>query len=234
MPESGGLQTLQDFSGRSMPPQQIHWLDPLLPLNRRSALVALVAAPWVATVSSAQPAPLPRGTPPQTEGPFYPVSLPSDADFDLLRSGRSLYTRGQACWLDGTVNDLQGHPLRGASVEIWQCDHAGHYDHPADGSRFDKTFQGFGRAQVNAEGHYRFRTIRPVPYGGRAPHIHVKVKLGARELLTTQLYVAGDPLNQRDFLWRSLPGEAARNALTVPFMSAPDGLHARFNIVVAA
>ncbi len=106
-------------------------------------------------------------------------------------------------------------------------------DHPGDGSRIDKAFQGFGRVTVNAQGEYRFRTIRPVAYSNRTPHIHVKVKLASRELLTTQLYVAGEPLNQRDYLWRNL-SDAQRNALSVPFSSEADGQRARFNIVVAA
>ncbi|MDO8719951.1 MAG: intradiol ring-cleavage dioxygenase, partial [Polaromonas sp.] len=75
---------------------------------------------------------------------------------------------------------------------------------------------------------------RPAPYSGRTPHIHVKVKLGPHELLTTQLYVAGDTGNARDFLWRRLPDDAARAALTVPFTPGQGGLHATFPIVVDA
>src|SRR5690606_22070206 len=135
-------------------------------------------------------------------------------------------------WVDGTVSDLQGKPVAGAQVEIWQCDEAGHYHHPGDGNRADRSFQGFGRVTVDAAGRYRFRTIRPVAYSGRTPHIHVKVKLSGKELLTTQLYVEGDPHNARDFLWRNL-GE--RSALvTVPFRPGADGLQANFPIVVAA
>jgi protocatechuate 3,4-dioxygenase, beta subunit len=86
---------------------------------------------------------------------------------------------------------------------------------------------------AGADGRYRFRTIRPAPYTGRTPHIHVKVKLERRELLTTQLYVAGDPHNGRDFLWRQL-GEEGQRALTVPFVQGPDGLRASFPIVLAS
>jgi protocatechuate 3,4-dioxygenase beta subunit len=120
----------------------------------------------------------------------------------------------------------------GATVEIWQCDEAGHYHHPGDGGRADPAFQGFGRVTVGADGRYRFRTLRPVPYSGRTPHIHVKVKSGRRELLTTQLYVQGDPQNERDFLWRRMD-EEDRRALTVPFRAGSDGLQATFPIVVA-
>ena len=172
-------------------------------------------------------------TPTQTEGPFYPVQLPTDNDGDLLRNGSAAYRRGTPVWLDGVVTDTTGTPVRGAQVEIWQCDHQGHYHHPGDGGRADPDFQGFGRVTVDREGRYRFRAIRPVAYSGRTPHIHVKVRLGARELLTTQLYVAGDPGNARDFLWRNLRTEADRAALTVPFQSGSEGLQARFPIVLA-
>jgi len=202
-------------------------------LNRRAATAALVSFPMVWTGVRAQPAPTRRYTPAQTEGPFYPVSLPKDTDFDLLRNGSVDYRRGQPSWVEGIVADLQGKPVAGAQVEIWQCDEGGHYHHPGDGGKADPAFQGFGRVAVGADGRYRFRTIRPVAYGGRTPHIHVKVKLGARELLTTQLYVEGDPHNERDFIWRRLD-EQARAMVTVPFVSGADGLRATFPIVVSA
>ncbi len=202
-------------------------------LPRRTVAAALVFAPVVWRSARAQ-APAARiATPAQTEGPFYPVALPKDSDHDLLRNGALRYGRGQPAWVDGSVTDLAGKPLAGAQVEIWQCDEAGHYHHPGDGGRADPAFQGFGRVTAGADGSYRFRTIRPVAYGGRTPHIHMKVKLGGRELLTTQMYVAGDPHNERDFLWRRLP-EAQRAALTVPFRAVADGLQASFPIVVAA
>jgi protocatechuate 3,4-dioxygenase beta subunit len=172
-----------------------------------------------------------RPTPAQTEGPFYPVKLPDDTDFDLLAQGKLRYTRGAATWLDGTVTDTAGRPLRGAVVEIWQCDEQGHYHHPGDGGAADPAFQGFGRVVAGTDGSYRFRTIRPAPYTGRTPHIHLKVRLAQRELLTTQLYVEGDPGNARDFLWRRLSAED-RAAITVPFAPVADGLQARFGIVV--
>ena len=202
-------------------------------LPRRSVAAALVFAPMVWRSVRAQSAPPRIATPQQTEGPFYPLVLPKDTDYDLLKNGSLRYGRGQPAWVDGSVSDLAGKPLAGAQVEIWQCDEAGHYHHPGDGGRADPAFQGFGRVTVGADGSYRFRTIRPVPYGGRTPHIHLKVKLGARELLTTQLYVEGDPHNERDGLWRRLP-PPERAAVTVPFRAGSDGLQANFAIVVAA
>lgn len=200
---------------------------------RRATAAALVFAPAVLWLRvHAQPAArLP--TPSQTEGPFYPVRLPADSDGDLLRNGSVRYDKGQPAWVDGTVTDVEGRPLAGAAVEIWQCDQDGRYHHPGDGGRADPAFQGFGRVVVGTDGRYRFRTIRPVPYSGRTPHIHVKVRLGPRELLTTQLYVQGDPHNERDGLWRRLDAQA-RAAVTVPFRAGAEGLQATFPIVVAA
>ena len=181
---------------RPVPPPS----SPAALLRRRTVAAALVAAPVLWLGPRAQPAASRRATPAQTEGPFYPVVLPRDSDHDLLRNGALIYPEGQSAWIEGSVSDLAGKPVAGAQVEIWQCDHAGHYHHPGDGDRGDRRFQGFGRVTVGADGSYRFRTLRPVAYAGRTPHIHVKVRLGQRELLTTQLYVAGDPGNPRDFL----------------------------------
>jgi protocatechuate 3,4-dioxygenase beta subunit len=201
-------------------------------IPRRTLTAALVAMPALWLGVRAQQAQPRIATPSQTEGPFYPVELPKDADFDLLRNGNLNYGRGQPAWVEGNVTDLQGKPLAGAQVEIWQCDEAGHYHHPGDGGKADAAFQGFGRVSVGADGRYRFRTIKPVAYSGRTPHIHVKVKLAQRELLTTQLYVQGDPGNERDILWRRLDARS-RSAITVPFRSAEGGLLAQFPITVS-
>ena len=206
---------------------------PVRTLSRRAASVALIAAPYLWLGNRAQAQAARQLTPSQTEGPFYPVRLPKDSDYDLLRNGMLDYATGQPVWVQGNVTDIDGKPVAGAQVEIWQADYAGHYDHPGDGSRADPAFQGFGRVMVGADGSYRFRTIRPVPYTGRAPHIHFKVKLGSRELLTTQLYVEGDPGNARDGIWRSMR-EADRAAVTAAFKPGSDGLLAQFPIVVRA
>ena len=202
-------------------------------VGRRRAAVALLAAPWVWTGTRAQPAEPLRPTPRQTEGPFYPVALPADTDHDLLKNGALRYSHGAPAWVEGTVTDVDGRPLQGAQVEIWQCDQAGHYHHPQDGGRADPAFQGFGRVALGRDGAWRFYTLRPAPYSGRTPHIHLKVRLGQRELLTTQLYVEGDPGNARDFLWRSLDAPG-RSALTRPYLAEGGTLRARYALVVAA
>jgi protocatechuate 3,4-dioxygenase, beta subunit len=199
---------------------------------RRQLACALIAAPALVlpTWLRAQSKPL---TPWQSEGPFYPDELPADHDGDLLTHGALRYGQGQAAVLSGTVSDAQGRALRGAVVDIWQCDHLGRYRHPRDGNRCDAAFQGFGRVRTDEEGRYRFRTIRPAAYSGRTPHIHVKVSLAGRQLLTTQLYVQGDAGNAKDGLYRSL-SEPERSALTVPFRPDAEGLRAVFEMVVAA
>jgi protocatechuate 3,4-dioxygenase, beta subunit len=204
-------------------------------LLRQSSLAAAIALPslsvlWPITTSHAQAAR--RPTPAQTEGPYYPDQMPQDTDFDLLKNGNRQYSKGQAAWLGGSVTDVQGKPISGATVEIWQCDAQGHYHHSRAGGRADADFQGFGRVRAGADGSYRFRTLRPSPYVGRTPHIHVKVWLDKHELLTTQLYVQGDAGNERDFLWRSLK-DADRQALTVPFVQGADGMQAQFAVVLA-
>ena len=202
-------------------------------LQQGAGAAAALAMPalWLGP-RAAPPSPL-RATPAQVEGPFYPQALPADHDHDLLRQGARRYQAGAPVWLDGSVRDLAGRPVTGALVEIWQCDAEGHYHHPGDGGRANPDFQGYGRVAADADGRYRFRTLRPAPYPGRTPHIHLKVRLGGRELLTTQLYVEGEARNARDFLWRALR-EDERAALTVPFVPGSDGLQARFPIVVAA
>ncbi len=192
---------------------------------------ALIVAPALLRKARAQEAL--RPTPAQTEGPFYPVVMPEDSDADLLANGKLNYAPGQPAWLEGRLTDVTGKALAGATIEIWQCDQQGHYHHPGDGGRADPAFQGFGRAGVGADGSYRFRTLRPAHYAGRTPHIHLKVKLARRELLTTQLYVQGDPHNAQDALWRRL-GDADRAALTRPFEAVADGVRVRFDLVVQA
>jgi protocatechuate 3,4-dioxygenase beta subunit len=151
-------------------------------------------------------------TPPVTEGPFYPDKLPLDTDNDLIIVGDSVTPAvGEITHLTGRILDAGGSPVRDATIEIWQCDAHEVYHHTADLSstrnQRDTNFQGFGRFTTGSGGEYRFRTIKPVPYPGRpAPHIHVKVKKGDRELLTTQINIAGHPGNAVDGIVRSAGG----------------------------
>lgn len=161
-------------------------------------------------------------TPAQTAGPFYPEDLPLDPDADLVQvAGRDREASGTVLHLTGRVLDPEGRAIRAAGVEIWQCDAFGHYHHPADrGGRADPDFQGFGMTTSRDDGSYRFRTIAPVPYPGRTPHIHVRVVPRHGGDLITQMYVEGHPLNQRDGLWRRLGADAG--LVTVALEPAPD------------
>jgi protocatechuate 3,4-dioxygenase, beta subunit len=179
------------------------------------AIVSSILPPTVARTMAAQPTALPA-TPKQTAGPFYPVDWSGDADSDLVRvAGEAARAQGTVTHLRGRVLDLRGEPIRGAIVEIWQCDAFGRYRHPRDRQDGrDPGFQGRGRAAVAADGGFAFRTIRPVSYPGRTPHIHVGVAAPGRgEALVTQFYVAGEPLNERDGLFNSLRDPRQRDAV---------------------
>ncbi len=161
-------------------------------------------------------------TPAQTEGPFYPNKLPLDTDNDLLVINDGITPAvGEVTHLTGKILDAKGDPLKNAVVEIWQCDANGVYLHTRDSDKNkdkqDKNFQGFGRFVTGSTGEYYFRTIKPVPYPGRTPHIHFKVKQGRKELLTTQLYVKGHTGNDKDFIWKGTKEGKPRDAITVDF-----------------
>jgi protocatechuate 3,4-dioxygenase beta subunit len=145
-------------------------------------------------------------TPQQTEGPFYPTSFPADMDNDLVQvRGQTAQAMGTVLHLQGRVLDLDGRPVQGAMVEIWQCDAQGLYDHPRQPGRErrDSAFQGYGRMLAGGDGAYSFRTLKPVAYPGRAPHIHFKVAISNGRLLTSQFYIAGEPGNERDSVFRA-------------------------------
>jgi len=179
-------------------------------------------------------------TPRQTEGPFYPDKLPLDTDNDLIIVNDNLTPAlGEVTWVSGRVLDSRGDPIRNALVEIWQCDANGVYIHTGNfggQSNKDKNFQGFGRFLTGSTGEYVFRTIKPVAYPGRTPHIHYKVKRNGKELLTTQCYVKGNPSNERDGVWRGIGDGKARASVTVDFAplkgSRVGELAARFDIVL--
>jgi len=197
--------------------------------TRRRVLAGIAAAgtlllplrPWANVVA----------TPAMSEGPFYPER------FDPLPSARLL--RGSSpgaepLRLEGRVRDVEGRPLAGARVEIWQCDATGRYHHSRD-SRADERdphFAGFGWTPTDEQGRYAFDTIRPVPYPGRTPHIHLAVREGERRRLVTQIFVEGEAGNARDVLYRWLP-DRAKALLTVRLVAEPAGLRGTFDVVVA-
>jgi protocatechuate 3,4-dioxygenase beta subunit len=203
------------------------------PLARRrrqlllGAGAAVLAMPvWTATA---------RTLAPMTDGPFYPPRAWreqwSDWDADLSRvqrEGRVLLARGEILGLDLQLTDTHGQRIDHADVEIWQCDALQAYRHPGVATvagSFDAGFQGFGASRSDAQGGVRFRTIKPVPYPGRTPHIHVKLRHASFGELSSQLFIEGDAGNARDFLWRSLD-ETDRDQLAMRLLpaSADSGL----------
>lgn len=178
-------------------------------------------------------------TPRQTEGPFYPNHLPLDTDNDLIIVNDGLTSAiGTITHLSGRVLDGRGDPIRNALVEIWQVDNNGVYLHSgsANHESRDKNFQGFGRFLTGTTGEYYFRTVKPVPYPGRTPHIHFAIKMKGKKELITQCYIKGEPQNERDGVLRNIRDPKARESVIVdfaPLKSSRIGeVAARFDIVL--
>lgn len=177
-------------------------------------------------------------TPRQTEGPYYPDRLPLDTDNDLLIVNDAVTPAiGEITYLSGRVCDIRGMPLRNALVEIWQCDGHGVYLHTSDKhAQRDANFQGFGRFMTGSNGEYLFRTIKPVPYPGRTPHIHFAVKTRGRDKFTTQCYIKGHSGNENDGVLKGVTDPKARAAIIIPFAPLAGAKHgelaARFDIVL--
>ena len=190
------------------------------PSRRQLLIIAAGAA-----ASSLVPAWALERTPAMTEGPFYPraVDMPLDDDNDLTRiKGKDGVAGGTLLDLTGRVVDTGGNGVANSIVEIWQCNNHGRYHDSRDTSSAprDPFFQGFGKTLADAEGRFRFRTIRPVAYPGRVPHIHFKVKAKSFRELTTQMFVAGDPGLERDGVWRSLRSADAKKQLAIELKPA--------------
>lgn len=210
--------------------------------NRRHFLGALaLGASSAFTARGAFAEELTR-TPTTNEGPFFPNKLPLDTDNDLLIINDAITPAvGEVTHLSGRLLDAKGAPLRNAIIEIWQCDRDGTYlkQYTRDGDQFDTNFQGYGRFLTSSTGEYYFRTIKPVSYSGRpAPHIHFKIKTKGHEPFTTQLFVKGEPGNERDHIWRRIGDEPTRSLVTVDFAPVKGSrigeLAARFDILLGA
>lgn len=198
-----------------------------------------MALTWVPTPSLLADAATLVPTPRQSTGPFYPATFPADSDNDLVQvAGKSDRASGVITRLVGRVSDERGRVLSGARIEIWQCNAFGRYHHPRDrrNAPLDEYFQGYGRFTTGDDGMYQFRTIRPVPYPGRAPHVHFAISATNVETLVTQMYVAGEPQNESDFLLGSVRDRRARESLIVSLEDnprAPGELVGRFDLVLS-
>ena len=178
-------------------------------------------------------------TPRQTEGPFYPDKLPLDTDNDLIILNDHLTPAvGEITHLTGRILDASGSPVRNAVVEIWQVDASGAYVHTrsANGEKRDGNFQGFGRFLTGSTGEYYFRTIKPVAYPGRTPHIHYKIKVKGQEDFTTQCYIKGHPRNAKDGVLRGVRDEKQRASVQVDFTPIEESkageLAAKFDVIM--
>lgn len=200
--------------------------------SRRRLLITTATGAACASLGTPALASPRRALAAMTDGPFYPPSrwrergpLAGDWDADLTRverHGQIQTARGEHLSLQLRLADSQDRLVDHAQIEIWQCDLLAQYRHPQVellGGAFDPGFQGFGVAKSGANGVVRMRTIKPVAYPGRTPHIHVKVRHASFGEFTSQLFIAGDPGNPRDFLWRAVP-EAQRSSHDLRLMPA--------------
>jgi protocatechuate 3,4-dioxygenase beta subunit len=178
-------------------------------------------------------------TPQMTEGPFYPDKMPLDTDNDLLVINDSITPAvGEITHLTGRILSAAGEPIRNAFVEIWQVDNNAVYLHTADrtGKSPDQNFQGYGRFMTDSKGNYYFRTVKPVPYPGRTPHIHFAVSKNGHRLWTTQLFVTGHEGNARDGIFQRIGDPKLQALVSSEFKPIPDSkigeLAASFDIIV--
>lgn len=143
-------------------------------------------------------------------------------DLSTTRSGaqRAL---GQRIWVAGRVVDQDGSPVAGAVIEIWQANAAGKYVHEMDrfDAPIDPNFTGIGRIVTDAEGCYKFQSIKPGAYPvmesdwwWRPPHIHFSI-LGPSWMsrFVTQIFFPGEPLNETDLLLNAVPDMEVRQRL---------------------
>lgn len=198
-------------------------------LTRRGLLATGAAAGFSVPAQALVP------TPRQTTGPFYPDVLPPESDFDLVTMAGKAPATGEVIGIEGRVLDIDGRPVRGAVVELWQANAYGRYAHSGDRSDvpLDPNFQGYGVVRADDAGRYRFRTIRPGLYSGRTRHVHFSVRGPGFEDKPMQMYFAGEAGNTRDFLYAALQDHESRQAVTVDFVQGsgaePIGI---FDIVV--
>ncbi len=208
-------------------------------MNRRR-LISLLAsltplALFQASAARAQAGPGKlKSTPQDALGPFYPPQWSGDVDNDLLTFSGKAFAAGTPLALSGRVLSTDGSVLVGAQVEIWQTDHTGKYRHPGDDGEGParRGFQGFGRTRTDAAGNYAFRTIKPVYYSSRPPHIHFKVAAPGHRELVTQMYFVGENVERG----MSFAFSRERDVLTVKPTALRDGdrdgLAARFDLVL--
>jgi len=184
-------------------------------MRRRDVLGLAVAAGGFALSGrfSAALAQALKRTPGEILGPFYPILKRPEPTADLtIIPGKPGRAAGQVIHVMGRVLNVQGDPVRGARVELWQANTHGRYTHPSDTNPapLDPNFEGFAVQTTDGEGRYRFKTIKPGAYPAtpswmRPPHLHFEVT-GKVNRTITQMYFPGDPLNDKDLLLQNVRG----------------------------
>jgi protocatechuate 3,4-dioxygenase beta subunit len=178
-------------------------------------------------------------------GPVYGYGKIGPVDNDLTRqhAGEPL---GERMIVEGRVLDGDGRPVPNTLVEVWQANAAGRYVHKVDQhpAPLDPNFTGAGRTVTDADGRYRFLTIKPGAYpwrnhpnAWRPAHLHFSLfGQNFTTRLVTQMYFPGDPLMPFDPIFNSVPDERARDRMISRFeleLTEPEwALGFRFDIVL--
>jgi len=181
-------------------------------------------------------------TPGEILGPFYPVIKRVEQGADLTTiPGRQGRATGQVIHVMGRVLNVEGQPVRGARIELWQANAQGRYSHPSDTNPapLDPNFEGFAVQNTDAECQYRFKTIKPGAYPAtanwmRPPHLHFDVT-GKINRVITQMYFPGESLNDKDLLLQNI--RANKESLIAKVLPPtadvePDSLTVVWDIVV--
>jgi protocatechuate 3,4-dioxygenase beta subunit len=207
----------------------------------------LLYPPYTSTVRRAPLKPLiqlPHGLADLTAPLFGYLPL-GETDNDLTRQ-HAAEPQGERIVVAGRVIDEDGRPVPGTLVELWQCNAAGRYWHQRDNhpAPLDPNFTGAGRTMTDADGGYRFVTVKPGAYpwrnhpnAWRPAHIHFSLfGTSFQSRLVTQMYFPGDPLFFQDPIFNSIPDARARERLISRFdleLTEPEwALGYRFDIVL--
>ena len=177
-------------------------------------------------------------TPQDALGPYYPPQWSGEIDNDLVHFNGKDYAHGVLMLQSGRVLSSDGSVIANAQIDIWQTDATGKYRHPGDDGEgpAQRGFQGYGRTRSDTQGHYAFRTIQPVIYGGRPPHLHLKVTAAGHRELVTQMYFAGQNTESNRF-FNGFSKERDTLTITPSKIQTPiagrASIAARFDVVLA-
>ena len=165
-------------------------------------------------------------------GPVWLASKVAQGENNLAFLKPGVQALGSLTRVSGHVRDEDGRPVRGAMIEVWQCNAAGKYAHAADqrAAPLDPDFRGSGRVLTDDSGRYEFLTIKPAAYPvpdtnhwWRPPHIHFSIYGdGIMSRLVTQMYFPGEPLNAHCLILNSVPDASARERLVARFVAPVD------------